>query len=130
MCTFYEIFIMSKIFIIQSGARKSSLISGNQSGGKFLSLTRPHDWMCIRIYLFHFKKFHTNSFFFPEIFLFLLDKLKDVVINLHIYCIYLNHVSKKILTAAISFSIWLDQYMNNFSNLTNTGFLPYLDFFW
>ena len=34
----------------------------------------------------------------------------------HIYCIfmYLNHVSKKILTAAISFSIWLT---NNWTKL-------------
>ena len=39
---------------------------------------------------------------------------ENVAINLHIYYIfnhiaYMNHASKKILTAAISVCVWLDQ---------------------
>ena len=35
---------------------KKSLVSGNQSGENFLSFTRLHSSMCIRIYIFCFKK--------------------------------------------------------------------------
>ena len=48
------------------------------------------------------------SFFLLEIFIFLLDKLRKLVTSVCIYYSYINHVSKKILTA-INFPIWLDQ---------------------
>ena len=35
---------------------KKSLVSGNQSGENFLFFTRLHSSMCIRIYIFCFKK--------------------------------------------------------------------------
>ena len=34
--------------------KKSSIVSGNRPGEKLL--TRPHSEMCIRIYVFNFKK--------------------------------------------------------------------------
>ena len=37
-------------------SQKSSLVSGNRPGEIFLSLTRPHSRMCIRIYIFNLKK--------------------------------------------------------------------------
>ena len=40
---------------------QSSLYSGNRPGEIFLSLTRPHSRMCIRIYSFNFKKQQTNK---------------------------------------------------------------------
>ena len=36
--------------------RQNSLVSGNSPGEFFLSLTRLHSRMCIRIYIFNFKK--------------------------------------------------------------------------
>ena len=41
-------------------AKKSRLVSGNQLGEFFLKLTRSHSRMCIRIYVFNFKK-QTNK---------------------------------------------------------------------
>ena len=37
-------------------AEKKSQVSGNRSGENFLSLTRRHSQMCIRIYIFNFYK--------------------------------------------------------------------------
>ena len=37
-------------------AKKSSLLSGNRRVKKVFSLTRTHSRMCIRIYIFNFKK--------------------------------------------------------------------------
>ena len=42
------------------GQKKSSLISGNRPGETFLLFTRLYSGMCIRIYLFNFKK-QTNN---------------------------------------------------------------------
>ena len=42
-------------------AKKSSLVSGNRPGEFFLSLTRPSSRMCIRVYIFCFKKTHTQT---------------------------------------------------------------------
>ena len=36
--------------------KESSLVSGNRPSENFLSLTRPHSRICIRIYNFNFKK--------------------------------------------------------------------------
>ena len=41
--------------------QKRSLVSGNRPGENFLSLTRPHSRMCIRIYILDFKKQQTNK---------------------------------------------------------------------
>ena len=40
--------------------KKSSFVSGTPLGEHFLSLTRPHSRICIRIYTFNFKK-ETNK---------------------------------------------------------------------
>ena len=37
-------------------AKKKGQVSGNRSGENFLSLTRRHRRMCIRIYIFNFYK--------------------------------------------------------------------------
>ena len=39
-----------------SEAKICILVSGNWPGENFLSLTRPHSQMCIRICIFNFKK--------------------------------------------------------------------------
>ena len=36
--------------------KESSSVSGNRPGEKFLSLTRPHSQICIRIKIFKFQK--------------------------------------------------------------------------
>ena len=41
--------------------KKSSLVSGNRPGKKFLSLIRQHSRMCIKVYIFKFKKHQTNK---------------------------------------------------------------------
>ena len=40
--------------------RKSSLVSRNWPDEHFLSLTKAHSWICIKIYIFNFKK-QTNK---------------------------------------------------------------------
>ena len=41
--------------------KKSSLVSRSRPGEIFLSVTRPHSRMCIRIYILNFKKQQTNK---------------------------------------------------------------------
>ena len=45
---------MAKIHQYTARPKKSSLVSGNRLGD--LSLTRPHNRMCIRMHIFNFKK--------------------------------------------------------------------------
>ena len=51
------------IFIaaVELRPRKSSLVSGNRLGKNLLSLTCLHSGMCIRMYIFNFKKQQTNK---------------------------------------------------------------------
>ena len=39
--------------------------------------------------------------------------MPQILAMLHMYCSYLNHVSKKVSITTVSFSIWLDQKLNN-----------------
>ena len=52
--TYNEIILLK--YLKTHKTKKSSLVSGNWRGEKKFSLTRPHSRMCIRIYIFNFKK--------------------------------------------------------------------------
>ena len=54
--------LLTEVFnmMVYKAKEKSSLVSVNQPGEIFFITYRPHSWMCIRIYVFNFKK-QTNK---------------------------------------------------------------------
>ena len=54
--------LLTEVFnmMVYKAKEKSSLVSVNQPGEIFFISYCPHSWMCIRIYVFNFKK-QTNK---------------------------------------------------------------------